>query len=63
MHLYNIENDPREEEDLIEKFPNIVEIMLKRLEYYEQGMISSHLPDIDTSADPSLHDGFWQPWK
>ncbi|XP_060597804.1 arylsulfatase J-like [Ruditapes philippinarum] len=63
MHLYNIENDPREEKDLFEKFPNIVENMLKRLEYYEQGMITSGLPDIDTSADPVLHGGFWQPWK
>jgi hypothetical protein len=61
--LYNIENDPQEEEDLFEKFPKIVEQMLERLEYYEEGMITSHFPDIDTNADPVLHDGFWIPWK
>jgi arylsulfatase B/arylsulfatase I/J len=63
LFLYNIENDPLEEDNVFEQFPNIVEKMLQRLEIYEKGMIPSKFPDIDINADPALHGGVWQPWQ
>ncbi|XP_060562376.1 arylsulfatase J-like [Ruditapes philippinarum] len=63
LSLYNIDNDPLEEDNVFEQFPNIVEKMLQRLEIYEKGMIPSKFPDIDINADPALHGGVWQPWQ
>ena len=62
IYLYNIDTDPKEDDNLYEQFPSIVEHMLRRLEYYEQGMVSTQFPNIDINANPKLHGGFWQPW-
>ena len=62
IYLYNIDTDPKEEDNLCERFPGIVEHMIGRQEYYELGMVSSQFPNIDINANPELHGGFWQPW-
>ena len=63
IKLYNIESDPNEEDNVFEKFPDIVDYMIQRLQLHERGMIKCQLPKIDIRADPALHNGFWQPWQ
>ncbi|XP_053391739.1 arylsulfatase J-like [Mercenaria mercenaria] len=61
--LMNIKIDPNEKTDLSERFPDITRHMLKRLEYYQSGMVNCHYPSGDPLANPSFRNGFWQPWK
>ncbi|XP_045187096.1 arylsulfatase J-like isoform X2 [Mercenaria mercenaria] len=61
--LFNIESDPFEQTDLCEQFPDIVQNMRQRLEYYDRGSVACQLPGVDLRANPIYHDGFWQPWR
>ncbi len=62
VRLYNIKKDPCEYEDLSARHPGIVQILLKRLAFYN----SSAVPVIDFHYDlnhtASDTGGAWVPW-
>ena len=60
--LFNIENDPFELEDLSDKRTDIVEIMLNKLQSYNDTAVTVQPPIFDFAANPQLHNGFWKPW-
>lgn len=60
--LFNIRQDPHENKDLSLKFPEKVKSMLKRLEYYQNGMVPCPYRKRDPRANPERHGGFWRPW-
>ncbi|EFA02301.1 arylsulfatase B [Tribolium castaneum] len=62
--LYNIPNDPCEENDLAKFFPSVVRRIKRTLVDYRQGLV----PQIETSidienADPKLFQFAWNPWR
>jgi len=62
--LFNITADPCEYVDLSDKYPDIYDMMTRRLAWYQKGMVK---PRRDTSTDPEAnpkrHDGSWIPWR
>lgn len=62
LHLFDIKNDPREMSDLSEKYPDIVDQLMTRLEKYR----SSSVPYVKTKKDfrglPKYNGGVWGPW-
>ena len=60
--LFNIENDPFELEDLSDKRKDIVEIMLNKLNNYNETAVPVQPPTFDLAANPEFHGGFWKPW-
>lgn len=64
LWLFNIFEDPGENKDFSQLFPEIALHMLKRLEHYQAGMVPmTDYPDADPLANPDLHNGIWKPWK
>ena len=62
--LYNIPNDPCEENDLAKFFPSVVRRIKRTLVDYRQGLIPQMevTTDID-NADPKLYQYAWNPWR
>ena len=61
--LFNIAQDPCEYNDLSEKFPDILQQMVVRMKYYENGMVPAKRNETnDPQANPKLYNGVWQPW-
>merc|ERR1712131_345831 len=60
--LFNIETDPLETEDLSDKRPDIVEIMLDKLAAHNKTAIPPQPGIFDAAANPDFHGGFCQPW-
>lgn len=60
--LFNVREDPYETKDLSEKYPDIIQVMLDRLQYYHKTSVKPIRKDMDPQADPALHNGFWGPW-
>ncbi|XP_077999968.1 arylsulfatase I-like [Glandiceps talaboti] len=64
VQLYNIVNDPTENENLANERPDIVEGLLKRLQYYYKDSVPPNYPAQEVvQADPRLHGGVWSPWR
>lgn len=63
LMLFNLKIDPIETIDMSDRFPDVALIMLKRLEYYQKGMVDYDYPENDLLSDPSLRNGYWQPWR
>ncbi|XP_030848937.1 arylsulfatase J [Strongylocentrotus purpuratus] len=61
--LFNITADPLEQTDLAEKYPDVVNELVQKLEEYYKGSVPVRYPDPDLEADPALHGGSWGPWK
>ena len=59
--LFNIEGDPEEREELSDRFPDIVERLLHRLNYYQKNAAPINFPDNDPKCDPGPT-GAWGPW-
>jgi len=57
LQLYNLEQDPREENNLASEHPGIVMELLKRLDEYTVGMVVS--PSCSSKGNVS---GVWYPW-
>ncbi|EDO32709.1 predicted protein [Nematostella vectensis] len=62
--LYNITADPTERHDLSGKFPDIVNEMKKRVDFYRGGLV----PPIIKKNDPkavltAIKNGAWSPWE
>ena len=62
IFLFNIKEDPLEMIDLSETYPDKVEELLHRLQYYKQTSVPVYYPPCDKSSVPSNHSGFWIPW-
>ncbi|RZC40775.1 arylsulfatase B-like, partial [Asbolus verrucosus] len=62
--LYDIPNDPCEENDLAKYFPSVVRRIKRTLVDYRKGLV----PQIETTvdienADPKLYRYTWNPWR
>ncbi|CAH3145273.1 unnamed protein product [Porites evermanni] len=62
--LYNITADPYEMENLRNKFPDIVEALMTRVEYYRQGVVPPEKKSSESKARKvARRKGHWGPWK
>ena len=63
--LFDMENDPLERNDLKDIYPSIVDILLDRLEGYQQGMLSAvEEPwDIENWEKTAKEQGCFSPWN
>ncbi|XP_077994395.1 arylsulfatase J-like [Glandiceps talaboti] len=61
--LFDIDNDPCEYNNLANKYPDIVEGLLSRLQAYNATAVPPLNTDIDPEANPAKHNGAWVPWK
>lgn len=60
--LFNISNDPCEENNLAEKYPNIMNTLISRLNEFNASSIPpSNLP-IDQRGNPKYHNYVWTNW-
>ena len=61
--LFNITADPCEFYDLSQKFPDVYQMMLEKLEVYHKGMVPAKFNSTtDPRSHPKLHNGVWEPW-
>uniref|UniRef100_A0A7M5VA97 Sulfatase N-terminal domain-containing protein n=1 Tax=Clytia hemisphaerica TaxID=252671 RepID=A0A7M5VA97_9CNID len=61
--LFNIIDDPCEYHDLSGKYPELLETMKKRLQFYEDSAVPPRRNETgDPRANPKLHNGVWVPW-
>lgn len=63
LHLFNIEQDPCEMVNLVEKYPGIVKNLFKLYEHYNSTYVKPVNEIMDPKADPRLHGGWISPWK
>ena len=62
LWLFNIDQDPTEENDVSAENPTIVTELLERLQYHYENMVDPIWPDRDTDYDPADYGGVWEPW-
>lgn len=63
VFLFNLARDPIEANEISDRFPKVVNFLLKRLEAYAK--IQSppqNSPGFNWKANPSLHGGYWDAW-
>ena len=60
--LFNIKVDPNERNNVADLYPEKVQELEARIEYYNSKHIPQFDPPIDPYSDPSLHNGVWTPW-
>ncbi|XP_060585574.1 arylsulfatase J-like [Ruditapes philippinarum] len=60
--LFNVQQDPYETLDVSDKYPNVVQTMLDRLQHYHKTSVPTINQPSDVNADPNLHGKFWGPW-
>ena len=64
MGLYNISADPYEMVNLRKKFPDIVEALMTRVEYYRQGVVPpENQPSESIARIMARMKGYRVPWK
>ena len=61
--LFNIKDDPNEYYDLSDIKPDIVEMMIGRLQHYYENLVPPYYPPGDLKANPALHGGIWTNWE
>ena len=62
IFLFNIHDDPEERNELSSKYPDIVEMLMSRMEAYNQTAVPVSYPPPDPLSNPALHGGAWCPW-
>lgn len=60
--LFDLYNDPCENQDLAREKPEIVEIMIKKLERYWNEMIPQQTAAIDLNSNPVYYNNTWYTW-
>ncbi|CAK8677652.1 unnamed protein product [Clavelina lepadiformis] len=63
IRLFNIVEDPYEENDLSESYPQMVDLLLEKLAEYNATAVPVIFPKMDRKAYPGSRGGFWGPWK
>lgn len=64
LWLFNMVEDPNENTDLSQRFPDIALHLLKRLQQYQSEMVPMYdYPPPDPMSNPKLSNGFWKPWQ
>ena len=63
--LYNITADPTEQTDVSTKYPDLVQKMKERMEYYKKGLIVPPLlkPNDPKAYEMTKRNGAWSPWE
>ncbi|XP_066501697.1 arylsulfatase B isoform X2 [Hoplias malabaricus] len=62
VQLFDIESDPEERKELSEQQPDVVKMLLQRLEVYQKEAMPITFPDDDPACDPQ-QTGAWGPWE
>jgi len=57
--LFNLKDDPYEELDVSENFPDTVLLLEDLMNVYEESMVAPDYPDRDPASAPSLWNGTW----
>ena len=60
--LFNLELDPHERHNVAHLYPEKVEELKARIEFYNSTHIEQLDPPMDPKSDPSNFDGVWTPW-
>ena len=64
MGLYNITADPYEIVDLSKQFPDIVEALMTRVEFYRQSAVPpENKPTENLARITARMKGYWGLWK
>ena len=64
MGLYNITADPYEMVNLRKKFPDIVEALMTRVEFYRQSAVPpENKPSESLARIMARRKRYWGPWK
>ena len=62
VHLFNLEEDPLEWDEVSDSFPDVVNFLLTRLQFYNSTQVPVNYPPVDKKSYPKFNDGFWKPW-
>ena len=60
--LFNIKDDPNERNNVADLYPDKVEELKARIEYYNSTHIEQLHPPLDIKSDPNRFGGVWTPW-
>ncbi|XP_077994837.1 arylsulfatase J-like [Glandiceps talaboti] len=60
--LYNIRDDPCEYFNLADKYPDVLQYLLHKVDQYNATAVSPWIPPVDKNANPRLHNDTWMPW-
>lgn len=60
--LFNVEKDPEERVEISHQHPEIVNFLLRRLQYYQKEAQPITFPPDDPRCDPGPS-GAWGPWQ
>lgn len=60
VQVYNIIDDPEENNNVADVYPHITDTLLRTLRKYQDGIVESSMRGrVQKSCDPSLHGGVW----
>ena len=62
LWLFDIANDPYEETDVSDLYPDIVQQLLQRLADYNATAVPCRFPEGDINSNPDLRGGVFLPW-
>jgi arylsulfatase A-like enzyme len=62
LQLFNIRSDPRETDDLSQRYPKIVAKLMAKLENYRRHSVPEWRSPIDIMGSPKYNGGVWGPW-
>ena len=60
--LFNITADPNERNNVAHIYPEVVQKLKDRIEYYNVTHIEQLNPPLDPKSDPDNFGGIWTPW-
>ena len=60
--LFNITADPNERNNLARRYPDKVEELRARIDYYNSAQIEQQDPPLDPNSNPCHFGGVWTPW-